>query len=42
MNANISDAHALDKIFIKFNPDAVIHFAGLKALGESVTNPLKY
>jgi len=42
MNADIRDTNALDKIFNTFKPEAVIHFAGLKAVGESVANPLKY
>ena len=42
MNADIRDANALDKIFNKFKPEAVIHFAGLKAVGESVADPLSY
>jgi UDP-glucose 4-epimerase len=42
MNADIRDAVALDKILNTFKPDSVIHFAGLKAVGESVANPLKY
>jgi len=42
MNADIRDTVALDKIFNTFKPEAVIHFAGLKAVGESVANPLKY
>jgi len=41
-NADIRDANALDNIFNTFKPEAVIHFAGLKAVGESVANPLKY
>ena len=41
-NADIRDAKALDKIFNVFKPEAVIHFAGLKAVGESVANPLMY
>ena len=41
-NADIRDANALDKIFNNFKPEAVIHFAGLKAVGESVANPLLY
>ncbi|CAL0313383.1 unnamed protein product [Lupinus luteus] len=32
----------LEKLFSKTNFDAVIHFAGLKAVGESVANPLRY
>ena len=42
MNADIRDANALNNIFNNFKPEAVIHFAGLKAVGESVANPLKY
>ena len=42
MNADIRDSNALDKIFKTFEPEAVIHFAGLKAVGESVTDPLIY
>ena len=41
-NADIRDAKALDKIFNDFKPEAVIHFAGLKAVGESVRHPEKY
>ena len=32
----------LDKVFHQFIPDAVIHFAGLKAVGESVSKPAQY
>ena len=42
MNADIRDSNALDKIFNSFKPDAVIHFAGLKTVGESVANSLEY
>jgi len=42
VNADIRDANALNKIFATFKPEAVIHFAGLKAVGESVSDPLKY
>jgi UDP-glucose 4-epimerase len=42
MNADIRDSNALDKIFNNFKPEAVIHFAGLKAVGESVADPVKY
>ena len=42
MNADIRDSDALDVIFNSFKPEAVIHFAGLKAVGESVAEPLKY
>lgn len=36
------DKEALEKIFSVENIDAVIHFAGLKAVGESVAKPLEY
>ena len=42
MNADIRDLNALDKIFNDFKPEAVIHFAGLKAVCESVVDPLMY
>ena len=41
-NADIRDANALNKIFNTFKPDSVIHFAGLKAVGESTADPIKY
>jgi UDP-glucose 4-epimerase len=40
--ADILDKDALDKIFAEGHYDAVIHFAGLKAVGESVEKPLWY
>ena len=40
--ANILDREALEEIFSKEKPDAVIHFAGLKAVGESVAKPWEY
>ncbi len=40
--ADIQDYDALDKIFETENVDCVIHFAGLKAVGESVAKPLEY
>ena len=42
MNADLRDTSALDTIFNNFKPEAVIHFAGLKAVGESVADPLRY
>jgi UDP-glucose 4-epimerase len=39
---DILDAQLLDAIFTKHNIEAVIHFAGLKAVGESVAKPLMY
>ena len=32
----------LSKCFKEFKPDVVVHFAGLKAVGESQNNPIKY
>lgn len=40
--ADILDEEALNKIFDKEKVDGVIHFAGLKAVGESVAKPLEY
>ena len=40
--ADIRDAAALDKIFSENSIQAVIHFAGLKAVGESVEIPMTY
>ncbi len=39
---DICDYDALDKVFEFHNIDCVIHFAGLKAVGESVVKPLEY
>lgn len=39
---DILDAPLLDSIFTQHNIEAVIHFAGLKAVGESVEKPLMY
>lgn len=39
---DILDADAMHRIFAENKIDAVIHFAGLKAVGESVSIPLKY
>jgi len=40
--ASILDRDALARIFDAYNPDAIIHFAGFKAVGESVAKPLEY
>lgn len=40
--ADMLDKDALDKIFKENQIHCVIHFAGLKAVGESVEEPLKY
>jgi UDP-glucose 4-epimerase len=42
VQADIRDAAALDRIFSAGDVDAVIHFAGLKAVGESAAKPLEY
>lgn len=39
---DIRDRAALDEVFDDFRPEAVIHFAGLKAVGESSQIPAKY
>ena len=40
--ADVADREALEKIFAENKIDAVIHFAGLKAVGESVAKPVEY
>ena len=40
--ADLLDKAAMEEIFSKETVDAVIHFAGLKAVGESVAKPLEY
>ena len=42
IKADVRDREAMDKIFKTYKIDAVIHFAGLKAVGESVAKPLEY
>ena len=39
---DLCDYSKVDDVFSKENIDAVIHFAGLKAVGESVSKPLTY
>ena len=39
---DVRDKDALSKVFDENKFDAVIHFAGLKAVGESVSKPLEY
>ena len=41
-DCDVRDREALDKVFKKEKIDSVIHFAGLKAVGESVQKPLEY
>ena len=40
--ADVRDEIILKKSLKKFQPDAIIHFAGLKAVGESVNDPISY
>lgn len=39
---DVQDRECLDEIFKHHNIDSVIHFAGLKAVGESVAKPIEY
>ena len=39
---SLLDEQAVERIFTAHNIDAVIHFAGLKAVGESVQKPIEY
>ena len=39
---DIRDESGLDAVFAGYKIDAVIHFAGLKAVGESVKKPVEY
>ena len=39
---DLRDSSVLDKVFHKHSIASVIHFAGLKAVGESVADPLRY
>lgn len=42
VRADVRDREAMNKLFDSHHFHAVIHFAGLKAVGESVTKPLEY
>ena len=42
IEGDIRSSEDLEKVFTSYTIDAVIHFAGLKAVGESVEQPLKY
>ncbi len=42
VEGDVNDAALLDQLFEQHAIDAVIHFAGLKAVGESVAQPLRY
>ena len=42
VEGSILDRDVLERVFAEFEPDAIIHFAGFKAVGESVVKPLEY
>lgn len=42
VKADVRDGTAMRALFADYHFDAVIHFAGLKAVGESVAQPLRY
>ena len=42
VEGDVTDSGALDDLFAKYSIDAVIHFAALKAVGESSQRPLQY
>jgi len=42
VEADISDANAVEEIFCTHNISGVVHFAAFCFVGESVTDPLKY
>src|SRR6202035_3634877 len=42
IEGDVRDKALLDSIFTRHRIDAAIHFAALKAVGESVQNPLAY
>jgi UDP-glucose 4-epimerase len=42
VEGDVTDSRALDDLFAKYSIDAVIHFAALKAVGESSQLPLQY
>lgn len=42
VEGDVRDRVVLDRVFVEHAVDAVLHFAGLKAVGESVAQPLRY
>ena len=42
VEGDVTDSKALDDLFATYSIDVVIHFAALKAVGESAQLPLKY
>ena len=41
-NVDLCDLNSLRQVMEKYSIDCVIHFAALKAVGESCVSPLKY
>ncbi|MCW8900389.1 MAG: UDP-glucose 4-epimerase GalE [Gammaproteobacteria bacterium] len=41
-NVDLRDTEALEAVFKKYNISAVIHFAGLKSVNESINKPIEY
>ena len=41
-NVDLQDKTSIDKIFQKYSPVAVMHFAAFSQVGESVSDPIKY
>ncbi len=42
VKADLKNYEDIDKVIAEYKPTAVIHFAALKAVGESVQKPLEY
>jgi UDP-glucose 4-epimerase len=42
VEADLRDGDRLDRLFNSHHIDSVIHFAGLKAVGESMAHPVRY
>ncbi|MBW3113787.1 MULTISPECIES: UDP-glucose 4-epimerase GalE [Bacillaceae] len=39
---DVTDEYAVEELFVKHSIDGIIHFAGLKAVGESLNDPISY
>src|SRR5262245_38206242 len=42
VRADLRDSAAVDRVFAENEVEAVIHFAGLKSVGESIAEPVRY
>jgi UDP-glucose 4-epimerase len=42
VEGDVRDADLLKYLFVKYSVDAVLHFAGLKSVNESISQPLRY